>query len=246
MKRLYEQVPIDTWKRIADRVKRLNINGYTSDEFNSNLKILQNLLSDLDLSLEEGKKEPKIDDQIGLSSLLSSIYCTSIIPESSIQDFCEYIYALDDLGVENITYRPVNFPNKINTKLEYSDDYVHMQKLISKCYTDGKFKLSRPDIISYCDYNRYLITNIKDASYILITKISHQRPYALKEPQVLESEIVIKNFKGNLPDKKELINIEFPKLKIHSRKISWGESPEYSQIFNEYINEDIIVKKLKK
>lgn len=247
MKRLYEQISIETWKKIAARVQNLNISTGSSAEFKFNLKALQKLLSDLDLYLEIGSNKPEYKGQIGLASLLNSVYNTSITLQNSIREFCEYIYILDDLGVESIEYKPINFPNKINTKLEYEDDYLHLQKVINKCYTDGKFKLSRPDIISYRDYYRYLITDIKDASYLLTTKISHQRPYAYKEPQVLESSVVIKNFNGNLPDKKELLNTEFPKLKIHSRKISWDESPEYSQIFKEYNPEELEnVKRLKK
>lgn len=247
MKKLYEPISIDTWNKIADRVKTLKLSNNSNKEYIQNLYRFKELLSDLDISLDEGKKEPYYNPQIGLSSLLSAIYNTSIIPEQSIGDFQEYIYALNDLGVQSIEYRPINFPKENRAKLEFYDDYTHLQKVITKCYTDGKFSINRPDIFTYSDCNKYVITNLDDASYSLTTTVCHKRPYRDEKPQVLESKIIIKNFKGNLPSKEELLKIEFPKLKIHTKKISWGESPIYSQLFKEYDFDEIEnVKKLTK
>lgn len=39
--KLYERIPIDTWKRIADVVQKLRIYEDTFEEFNSNLEKLK-------------------------------------------------------------------------------------------------------------------------------------------------------------------------------------------------------------
>ena len=41
MKELYQQIPIETWKRIAYKVQRLKISDCSNEEFQANLKLLQ-------------------------------------------------------------------------------------------------------------------------------------------------------------------------------------------------------------
>lgn len=235
MKKLNEQLTIDEWKKIAEKISKLKIIDHTEKEFKNNLIILKNLLSDLDLCLELGNTNPKIESQIGLSTLLDQI------DKTSTQKFCEYIYILNDLGIQYINYNPINFPKNIDSKLIFIDGDNHSNiKIINKCYTDGNFKLSKPkNIISYIDNRCLIINDLKNASYILLGKIFHERPYALKAANVYEARAIIKNFNGKLPHKNEFISTNFPILNLNSQKVKWGESPEYTMSFNEFKKEDI-------
>jgi len=244
MNKLYQNIPMKLWIDIADKIQLLNMSP--TQDFKSNLLILRGLLSDLDICLELGNETPQTDIQIGLASLLKSIYNTSDCYAESIKEFCEYIYMLNDLGIQSMKYKPINFPTKMERHLNITKTYSG--KAIEECYTDGKFKLSRPSgIINYYGYDCYVITNLKDASYILSADIFHKTPYAFTQPVISESYAIVKDFKGKLPCKKDFLSVDFPKLKIHNKKINWGESPEYSQIFDVYSKDDLnTVKKLTK
>ena len=217
MNKLYQNIPMKLWIDIADKIRLLNMSP--TQDFKSNLLILRGLLSDLDLCLQLGSETPRTDIEIGLASLLKTIYNISNNYTESIQNFCKYIYILKDLGIESIKYKPINFPTKFNKDLELSTNYN--EKIIKECYTDGKFKLAKPSGTIHYVYNRYNITDLKDASYILSANISHKPPYAFTQPLILESYAIVKDFKGKLPNKKEFLNVDFPKLKIHNKKINW-------------------------
>lgn len=160
-------------------------------------------------------------------------------------DFIEYIQKLELLGVKNIQFNPSMFPTTSSKYIESVENGINNTKCTNKYYTDGKFKLYKPRVTFYRDNFRYNMVEIKDASFLIYTKISHEVPYKEKEPIVLESDVVVKNFNGKLPNKEDVINCNYPSLNIHSRKINWGESPEYSQTYKEFTHEEYEKKKIK-
>lgn len=232
MTKLYNQIPIETWKKIAYKVQRLKISDCSDYEFKQNLKLLQKLLLDddnINLSLNEGKRKPKNLEEIGLASLLHSIYTSNnnhILSKECIKsNFYEYIYALNDLGLTAMEYRPIGFdglgdtltigniadPTKINRK---------------KIYTNGTFKLKY--------YNGYFGTvvkleELKNATFLINVVLNHVSNHRDGGYAIVKNFFLDNNM---LPSKEELDSIEFPKLIAKEQVVKFGECPEYSQIYD--------------
>jgi len=232
MKKLYSEISIEIWKRIAYKIQRLKISEFSDDEFKNNVKQLQKLLiddNDIMISLAAKKRVPQNSDEIGLASLLHSIYKASFSKHLAKSDFYEYIYALDDIGVKKMSFNPTGIINAISLKKSYSDsDEVYYVK---KAYTDGKFKLNE---FSINGDEYYDLTNLKDASYLIDVQI--HRSIDKGKIDVVNSTANVMAFDFvhlPLPSKLELFNMDFPELSIEQTKLKWGESPMYKQEFEE-------------
>lgn len=229
MKRITDELPIKTWKEIVEIVLKTNASILSIKNFDLNLEIIKKFITDLDICA----------DDIRLSMFLKIVYETKGYWDISKLDFREYIQKLEMLGVKNITFNPSMFPTASNEYLELEENGLHNYKRVSKYYTDGKFKLYKPKTVTfYRDNFRYKMEEIKDASFLIYTNILHEVPYMEKEPVILESNAIIKDFNGKLPSMEDVINVKYPRLNIHSRKINLGESPIYSEIYKEFTHEE--------
>ena len=228
MKKLYEQIPIETWKKIAYRVQRLKISDYSDKEFEENLNTLKELLSDLDISLAGKVRKPKRQCDIGLASLLHEIYfskCGHYFPKAN---FYKYIYRLSDLGIQSIEFKPVKFPSAVGFMRKAHSDLDETTK-IEKCYTDGAFKL---DNYAFNGEDNYDLTNLEDASYLFNVHL-YQPDSKSGKIYTLNSSASIKNFNGKrFPEKSEIKKMEYPELRVTEQTIRWGESPKYRQVFD--------------
>ena len=235
MTKLYQQIPIETWKRIAYKVQRLKISDCSDEEFQANLKLLQKLLLDddkINISLQEGKREPKTFEEIGLASLLHSIYGGRRWVYRNIKsDFYEYIYALNDLGLNAMKYRPIGFDRLADDilKISIGDPKRHNRK---KLYTNGTFELKY--------FHGYFgkvvkLDKLKNATFLI-----HLTLDSIKNNRAC-SHVISKDFKLSdnkfpcdsiFPTKEELDSVEFPKLMTEKQIVQFGENPEYSQVYD--------------
>jgi len=232
MKKLYEQIPIETWKKIAYKVQRLKINDLSDKEFKNNLKLLQQLLSEnIDVSLDLNKREPKKIDEIGLASLLYSIYKeyynNKMCSKYAKAHFYEYIHSLDYLGISSMAFLPTGINDTLKNTLTAKT--FEMQNYISKnkIYTDGTFKLKNYKYINEC----YDLINLENASFIINVNLKSEFGIT----SINNAYSIVKDFKfynNFLPSKEEIINMNFPDLKVKATTLKWGESPEYSQVYD--------------
>lgn len=236
MKRITDELPIKTWKDIAEIVLKTNASKLSIKDFDLNLAIIKKFITDLDIYV----------DDIRISTFLKTVYETKGYWNVSKFDFTEYIQKLEMLGVKNIEFNPYNFPTIASNYLELEENSLRNYTRISKYYTDGKFKLYKPTVTFYRDNFRYKMEEIKDASFLIYTNILHEVPYSEKEPVILESNAIVKDFNGILPSMEDVINVKYPRLNIHSRKIDWCDSPVYSEIYKEFTHEEFQNKQTKK
>lgn len=234
MKRLNERISIDTWKTIADRVQRLNIYDFSDREFNENLIMLRSMLSDLEISLEFLSKYPKNNNEIGLASLLHSIYSGNVFDDYKKANFYEKIYQLDELGIPSIEFKPVNFPI-FSGGISLLKDDRGTTVGARKCFTDGEFN------VWYADepLNRwYDIVNLKDANYLLnaLVELDTSSGKVIVNPD--DSYAVLKNFNGVFPNKETLEWLNYPGLCVYPKYLDNGmRQLILKQIFLPFDNE---------
>ena len=213
MKRLNERISIDTWKVIADRVQKLNIYDFSDREFNENLILLREMLSDLDICLDSLSRYPKRDSEVGLASLLQAIYSGNVFDDYKKANFYEKIYQLDELGIPSIEFKPVNFPI-FSGGISLLKDECGATVGAKKSFTDGEFD------IWYADepLNRwYDIVNLKDANYLLnaLVELDTSSGKVIVNPD--DSYAVLKNFNGVFPNKETLEWLNYPGLCVYPR-----------------------------
>jgi len=228
MKKITEELSIDTWKYIAYAVQRLNITGNSETEYLENLKKLKKLLSDIDIDLSAGNPESKV----GISTLLQSIYKMDVHSRYKKARFYEKIYQLSDLGVETIQFQPIDFVDSIFCLYKTVDRQgCH---IIKKAYTDGKFSLCQKQGTSGKYFN---IHNIEDANYLLCFSVANNE-YIKKqssESNIVESTAILKNFNGSYPSIEEVKSMSFPKLIVPEQTQEWGNaSLELEENFNKF------------
>jgi len=209
VKRLNDKISIDIWKKIADRIQMLNIYDFSDREFMNNLHMLQEMVSDLDISLDYLSRYPNSYDEIGLASLLQAIYDEDVYNDYKKANFYEKINQLDDLGVKWISFFPVNFPSKIENISLFTDDVSGKILGINKCFTDGDFKVDYVD--SPLD-RRYDLINLRDANYIfnvlLMVDDQHKNQFVKME----DVGVILKNFNGKYPSKESILEVRYPGL----------------------------------
>lgn len=215
--KLYERIPIDTWKRIADVVQKLRMYDSSFEEFNSNLEELKEMLFVLDISLEVGERYPNTIKEVGLASLLQAIYSSNVENDYKKANFYEKIYQLDDLDIPSIEFRPINFVDRVDgitfLRNGNSGDVIG----INKCFTDGEF-----DII-YSPYpllDVYGMTNFKEVNY-LINVLVRVDNYS-KRPVIdtAGTYAVLRNFDGIFPNKESIEEIRYPGLCTYSKRMN--------------------------
>lgn len=251
--KLYEQIPIDTWKEIAYNVQRLNISDCSDEEFEKNLKQLEKLLRNSNICLENSSREPKEEQEIGLASLLQSIYDIGVESHCKKATFYEKIYELSDLGIQSMEFRPVEFPEgiydikSVYTKRKIGNGiYIDKEPIqVSKFYTDGQFDLINShynrNVTNY-EVKLFDIQNIADANYLLIITLDqdYQNNIVMRQ-----KEASLKNFNGKFPDREEVMAMRHPKILVPTQVQEWGEQLEQlKEIFKEFDEEDLSCRKM--
>lgn len=242
MQKINEKLSIEIWKEIAYSVQKLNFSNGGEEEFNTNIGKLKKFLLNLNLCLLEGKRNPKSEEEMGLSSLLQSIYDTTA--EFPKTNFYEQVYILKDLGIEEIEYCPILFYKEIrDLKKIYQDN--KNRTVIDKAYTDGIFSLKSESVVGKNTSGYYYdISNLQNANFILNILLEKT-----DSKTVLQSASAsLKNFNGRFPSKKEIMKDTFPEIIVPSQTISFGEEiqnlKEQFEFF--HIEELSCIKKLKK
>ena len=213
MRKIYDKLPIELWKDLAYRIQRLKFVEASDDEFNRNLVNLQELLSDLRICTEGKKREPKDYKDVGLATLLHSIYSIDVMNRCKKAMFYEKIYELADLGVKNIQYRPVNFYDSVNKAFRTIPDYHNNETTILKTYTDGIF-----DLVQHANSSGYWknINNLRDASYLMQLKT-----ILYNEKQVLVyCDAYLKDFDAILPNSNTILTDVYPEVYVPSQTIT--------------------------
>lgn len=234
--KLYEQIPIDTWKEIAYKVQRLNISDCSDEEFEKNLKQLEKLLTNSDICLETSSRQPKEEKEIGLASLLQSIYDSEADTHYKKANFYEKIYELSDLEIQSMEFRPVEFYKNvfdINTITSYGEKVK-----VRKAFTDGIFDLLH---LGDC-YGVGTIINLINANYILNISLEKDEQHNIIMTQTKAS---LKNFNGNFPNKKEFMKMRQPKILVPTQVQEWNESPKgVKEQFDKFNEEDLSCRKM--
>jgi len=237
VKRLNDKINIDIWKKIADRVQMLNIYDFSDREFMDNLHMLRDMVSDLDISLDYLSRYPDSYDDVGLASLLQSIYDGDVYNDYKKANFYEKIYQLDDLGVSWIRFCPVSFPSKIENISLFKDDVSGKILGINKCFTDGDFRVDYVD--SPLD-RRYDLINLRDANYIFNVLLSVDNGYKNEFANMDDVSVVLKNFNGKYPSKDSILEVRYPGLCTYYKDIP-GDSRRLilKQIYQLYDTRDV-------
>lgn len=235
MKKIYESIEIETWQEIAQRVQRLDIStceNYDS-EFTKNLKKLKQLLSDLDICLDDLSREPKKEEEIGLASLLQAIYNSKEDIYYKKAHFYEQIYQLSELGVKNLVFCPTAFSERDHSARKLYN-MCNNTIMIEKCYTDGKFKIT-PEKVSGKDLYGcyYKFSDLEEENYMLWVKLLENTRN--RNSQIMSLEAILKNFNGLLPTKEEITKLEFPKVLILEQENTWElSSPTIREIYSHF------------
>lgn len=207
LKRLCERIDIDCWKKIADRVQHLNIYDFSDSEFYENLYLLKDYLVDLDISLDFLSRYPSNRDEIGLASLLQGIYDGNVYGDYKKANFFEKIYQLDDLGIKNIMYMPVDFPEMVEGISLIKDDNDKEIIGINKCFTDGIIGIKYPDSPLDRFYN---VQILDDVNYLINVLLKVDNDYKNKFVNIVDSCAILKNFNAEYPNKESFLEIRYP------------------------------------
>lgn len=216
MEHLTNKLPIETWKKIAYMVQKLEFSNYGDEEFEKNLKILKSLLENAKLYFRKGSRYPQYKQEVGLATLLQEIYRMNNLKERANKSlFYEQIYTLSDLGIQEIDYCPVNFYTQI---LDMKKVYYYKQgkTVYDKAFTDGIFVLETIPIVSKNKRTTYYnMENLRNANFILNILLEKQQSSVGKSEIILqEASASLKNFKGQFPCKEEILKDDFPKVMI--------------------------------
>lgn len=228
MYKISEQTPIDIWENIADAVQTLDISSCTPQEFKKNLSKLKNLLKKSDLCLEELKIEPSNEEEIGLASLLASIYNSDADIKRKKSKFYENIYTLSDLGVKSIEFKPISFYRAIcgiSNSEEISD-----KNFLTKFFTDGDFYIPK---FPFNGDGCFLVDDLERANYIINVSLSEINNII----NVDDAQAILKNFNGRYPTKEEFLKMMYTKMIIPSQSICFGEEP--TNIYQSFEKADV-------
>lgn len=223
MKKIYESIEIETWKKIAQRVQKLDFsNGDCySSEFTENLKKLKRLLSDLDICLDDLSREPKKEEEIGLASLLQAIYDSDEGKYYKKAHFYEKIYQISELGIQYIEFSPVEFYESNHSIQNIYNEKTNIST-IGKFYTDGDFQLKSSAIVTKTKSGyEYTMWGLNNANYVIFTTLLRNWSSTNKKAQVELAQAALKNFNGIFPSKEEMMSFEFPELLILEQSGSW-------------------------
>lgn len=223
MQSLSEKLPIEVWQQISECIKSLDFNDNNKEEFYDNLQELKIKLATLNLI--EGSRTPTTNEEVGISTLLQSIYNTGFDNSSyKKMSFCRNIYTLANLGVKEIEFRPIDFYDSILglKQIYYKKDD---KTVYEKAYTDGTFELQAMTRIRKNDGGYiYNIVNLRDANFII--KVLLHKKYHPKETEPIQVKHIsasLKNFRGRYPSRNNIMLDCFPNLIIPKQSIGFGE-----------------------
>lgn len=198
-KELYEYISINSWLELARCVLELNINDKSQEEFDNNIKILKDNLTNISISSKIGKRYSPIMNEIGLSSLLQSIYDIESKNDARIH-FYKQIQELSNLGIKQARY----LGSFYSSDDCYSLDLFKNSYYLSKVYTDGYFKVRYDQ-----DTNKYTLYEIRKANYTI--------DYILKNGKMYDNKVNFYTFNGVYPNKAELDNKDLPQLERNNK-----------------------------
>ncbi len=223
---LDEKIPIEVWKEIAKSVQLLDFKHYYDHKtYFENLIKLRKYLSKLDICIDTA------DTVVNPSSLLQAIYAIKVSLPNKKATFYESIYALDELGIQTISFVPEHFPQNMNHKIILQKERDFPQK-IEKCYTDGNFTLRNHFSSGYIQ--EYSMLDIRDANYILQTS-------KVLSSENIKGHAIIQKFSTSniLPSKKEILSETFPDvIAINDGPLKWGDEPRKKETFETFNKED--------
>ena len=234
--KLYDKLSIDVWKLIADKVQLLNIYDFSDWEFNNNLILLSQLLNEVGIYFDFNQRYPNSVDEIGLASLLQEIYNANVYSDYKKANFYEKIYQLSDLGISWIEFRPVDFLREINGISLIKDEIGNVLG-INNYFTDGNFD------ISYVDepFNRwYDIINLENANYVLNILLKNTDDKIIVD----DCGIILRNFNGVFPNRKDIYDIRYPGLCMYDKFIDGEKHYILKQFFYPYNDKKSYPKKL--
>ncbi len=229
MKKIYEKTEIEIWKKLADEVQNLNISDGSDEEFNYNLKLLENIFANLDICVEESIREPQHKNQIGAASLLHAIYSSKQTNHQKKANFYEKVHQLSDIDVQYVSFMPINeYYNmekfKVRTDSKESAQALHMY------YTDGLFSLQTGDEMcritpkgEWIYYKNYLLENLKDHNYLLEVALEVEREKIEYQAPQMMAIATLKTFDGEFPSKKQISTLSLPKLTVANQSVNWDE-----------------------
>ncbi len=224
--KLSQDLSIETWKKIATKVQQLNLEGYNNDIFLKNLMLLRKILTEENVDTGSLERTPKYTPQIGASSLLQSIYDIKVGIHHKKAAFYENIYTLDELGIQTISFHPIESSYK---ELPFIEETVSMSRM-EKILTDGSFLLSSCE---HANKTVYDMDEIENANYLLeLTLVKENNNTILHS-----SKAIIKNFNAidTLPSKEEIERFSFPKKEILVQDpLDWDEIPKAKQSFQTF------------
>lgn len=224
--KLSQDLPIETWKNIADKMQQLNFENYSDEVFFKNLISLRGFLKEENVDVGALERSPECIPQIGAASLLQSIYDIKVGIHHKKAAFYENIYALDELGIKTLSFHPIQASYKEFPFLEDTDSIGRIHKIL----TDGTFILSSS---KYGNKLTYDMSNIENANYLLeISLIKENKNVVLHS-----SKAIIKNFNvmNALPTKEEIEAFSFPKKEIVLQgSLDWDEIPRVKQTFQTF------------
>ena len=235
MKKIYNMLTIEEWKTIASYAQNLEIKK-PSDRatWDHNVELLAKGFKKAGICANRGKNYPEQDNEIGVYSLLQSIYnAKSYGPETSLE-FTKSIAILDALGIKKIQYCPTQFPKqyRIRPQCEVIDIDDVRRPLIHKVFTDGYFQLQH-NLNTSCD-----MLAIKDANFLLSAETTSISSFVHFE----QGTIFVKdyfNFDFSLPNKKEIMSISQPSIMLDTeQKLGWTELPFVRESFEKYDSRD--------
>lgn len=223
MQSLSEKLPIEVWQQISDCIKSLDFNKCNQEEFYDNLQKLKIKLATFNLI--EGSRTPKTNEEVGMATLLQSIYNVGF-DNSRLKkmSFCRNIYTLTNLGVKEIEFRPIDFYDSI---LGFKQIYYKRddKTVYEKAYTDGIFELQTTTRIRKNDGGYlYNIVNLRDANFIIKVLLHKKHHPKETEPiQVKHISASLKNFRGRYPSRNHIMLDCFPNLIIPKQTVGFSE-----------------------
>ena len=228
MNTLQNELPIETWKNIANKVQTLYLEGYSEEIFLKNLMKLRKFLSEEGIDNSTLERKPQWTKQIGAASLLQSIYDIKVGLHNKKATFYENIYALEEIGIKKMIFKPFPVSYNENAFLQVNG-YECMQKFL----TDGEFVLSRKNYTKHIEYS---MENIKNFNYLLQAKL-------IKEGEKItlhSSTALLTNFDaiGSFPSRDAFLTFDFPKKEVSTQLIlNWDQDPYVKQVFETYDRE---------
>lgn len=223
MKKLYEELTIETWKEIANKVQLLNLESYKAEAFLKNLILLRKYLYDLGICIDSNIDKPCARNEIGPASLLRTIYDTKEAIPNKKAIFYENIYALDELGVQSITFNP------IKRSFVLTNDIFTLEgnpKKMRKFYTNGEFTLTS----DYSTHTMLYSMDITNASYLLetyLTKTNNDINLIMAKATLCSFDAI--NF---LPSKEEIMAFAYPKKTVIKQEtLEWDQPIKVKESF---------------